>query len=56
MQVAEMREADMEIVGTKVSRGAKSDREQNLKKRASRAIDVRRSIATVASARPNLIW
>jgi hypothetical protein len=33
MHVAGMQEADMEIVGIKVSRGAKSDREQNLKKR-----------------------
>jgi hypothetical protein len=55
MQVAGMREADMGIVGMKVSRGAKSDREQNLKKRASRAIDLRRSIAKIAFARPNLI-
>jgi hypothetical protein len=30
MQVAGMREADMEIFGMKVSRCAKSDREQNL--------------------------
>jgi hypothetical protein len=31
MQVAGMREADREIVGMKVYRGAKSDGEQNLK-------------------------
>jgi hypothetical protein len=32
MHVAVMQEADIEIVGMQVSRGANSDREQNLKK------------------------
>jgi hypothetical protein len=55
MQVAGMREADMEIVGMKVSRGAKSEREQNLRKGASRAVDLRRSIAKITCPRRNLI-
>jgi hypothetical protein len=49
-----MRKADMEIVGMKFLE-VQNLIESRIKKRASRAIDLRRSIATMALARPNFL-